>query len=47
MKSFEQLMREMEEMKLLIEIEKKKQEMIKLGEEIKALDEKWRREFKK
>lgn len=47
MKTFEELMREMEEMKLLIEIETKKQQAIKLAEEIKALDEKWRREFKK
>lgn len=46
MKTFEELMREMEEMKLLIEIETKKQELIKLAKEIEELDAKWRREYK-
>ena len=46
MKTFEELMREMEEMKLLIEIETKKQELIKLAKEIEELDAKWRKEYK-
>ena len=46
MKTFEELMREMEEMKLLIEIETKKQELIKFAKEIEELDAKWRREYK-